>query len=580
MIMERISNLYLVKFFPYEIFCLILVGGALYWGSIDNSFHFDDEVNIWNNSDIQITELSLDELKSAGFESSSKSRPVSYISFALNYYAHGLNVRGFHAVNIAIHIITGILLLHLLKTTMSISPERESYRTAKYIPFFTALIWLINPVHTQSVTYIVQRMGSMGAMFFVMSLFFYAKARINQDRINKILFFIGASISGGLALGTKENTIMLPLFILLYEWYFFQDLRFNISWRSLLWVTVVVVMLISAVWYSLGTSPLDTLVSGYDIRSFTMSERLLTESRVILHYISLFIYPHPDRLSLDYDFHVSSSLFFPLTTILSILTVFGLLSWAIYFARGKRLYSFCVLWFLGNLVVESTVIPLEIVYEHRIYLPSMFGLLPVIMFLQRSMRGKTIFFISLMLVISLISSCWTYNRNKVWQNELTLMVDCQSKSPNKARTNFNLGKAYLDLDMIDEAIHFSQRALTLYTKEIKLQQKIDNRITSFFYGNLGHAYKQKGDCSKAVKYLDISIRNFYFDAETHYGLGYCYDETLNMDKAVYHLSKAVKFAEHHSTSIAMQAKLAIYKKSLENAKQKRDALSKSKASTE
>jgi len=555
MITKRISNFFLVRSFPYEIFCLIFVGIFLYWGSLDNSFQFDDKQNIWNNSNIQISELSFDELKRAGLESYSESRPVSNISFALNYYVHGLKVRGFHVFNICVHILSAVFLFYFVKITMDLLPGMRCYGQKRLIPFFTALIWLANPVQTQSVTYIVQRMGSMGAMFFILALLLYARGRISPRRVKKIMFFTGAFLTGILAFGSKENTITLPVFILLYEWYFFQDLRLNISWKHFFWITIVVFMMASAVLYSLGTSPLDTLVSGYDTRPFTMLQRLLTEPRVILHYISIFIYPLPGRLNLDYDFHISSSLFFPLTTIFSILTIIGLLGWAVYSARDKRLYSFCVIWFLGNLMVESTFIPLEIVYEHRIYIPSMLGILPLVMFLSRMLREK-IMYIALMLVLTIIFSYWTINRNKVWQDELTLWADSQKKSPSKARTNLNLGATYLDRGNFDESIPVLENGLQLYMHQIKFQKKTDRFMTSYYFRNLGRAYIKKRNYQKAIIYFQKSLYEIHDDADTHFSVGLCFYRSKNIQKAFYHFSKAVELSENKTTLLRDQEKVS------------------------
>jgi hypothetical protein len=112
------------------------------------------------------------------------------------------------------------------------------------------------------------------------------------------------------------------------------------------------------------------LVEGYKIRDFTLGERLLTQSRVVLYYLSLLVYPHPSRLNLDYDFPVSHSLLDPPTTLISLLAIAALLVLSVWKARESRLLSFSILWYFGNLAIESSIFPLEMVYEHRLYLPS------------------------------------------------------------------------------------------------------------------------------------------------------------------------------------------------------------------
>ena len=122
---KRVPTFHSKRYLSFEIVCLVLVGIAVYSGTLDHTFHFDDKQNIWNNSSLQISSLSVDELVKVGFESRIPSRPAANISFALNYYFHGLEVRGYHAVNIFIHLLAGILLFYFVKITLSI-PDRKS----------------------------------------------------------------------------------------------------------------------------------------------------------------------------------------------------------------------------------------------------------------------------------------------------------------------------------------------------------------------------------------------------------------------------------------------------------------------
>jgi hypothetical protein len=109
---------------------------------------------------------------------------------------------------------------------------------------------------------------------------------------------------------------------------------------------------------------------------------VLTQFRVVLYYLTLLVYPHPSRLNLDYDFPISRTILDPPTTLISIVIVLGLVGYSLWTARKRPLLSFCILWYFGNLVIESSIFPLEMVYEHRLYLPSigpfiLFGLLVV-----------------------------------------------------------------------------------------------------------------------------------------------------------------------------------------------------------
>jgi hypothetical protein len=231
------------RFISFEIVCLFLVTFTVYLGTLDHDFHLDDQPNISQNSFIQISTLSLDEFLKAAFNGANNYRPVANVSFALNYYFHGMKVRGYHLVNIIIHLLASIMLFYFVKTTLSISVVRKKYGETKFVPLFTALIWLAHPLDTQSVTYIVQRMNSMAAMFFIMAMLFYVKARLSPEKTKRIVFFSVSFVAGLLAFGTKQNTVTLPFFILLFEWFFFQDLRVKISPRQWLWIIVIGLLL-------------------------------------------------------------------------------------------------------------------------------------------------------------------------------------------------------------------------------------------------------------------------------------------------------------------------------------------------
>jgi tetratricopeptide (TPR) repeat protein len=562
---KRFSLIYLKKYFPFEIVCFLFVTIAIYFGTLDHSFQFDDKENIWNNRFIQISNISISELKSAAFDSVNHDRPVANISFALNYYFHGLEVKGYHIVNIVVHLLAGIMLFYFVKTTLDIPLVRKKYGEPGVIPLFTSLIWLAHPLHIQSVTYIVQRMNSMAAMFFIMAMLFYVKGRLTPEKVKKVLFFAISFISGLLAVGTKQNTATLPLFILLYEWYFFQDLRLKFSRQQLFWIAAIGCLFVFVLYLFLGSSPLNRLFPNYDGRPFSMAERVLTQPRVVLYYISLIFYPEPGRLNLDYDFPLSHSLVSPLTTFLAILAIIGMLGLAIYSAKNNRLYSFCILWFFGNLVIESSTIPLEIIFEHRTYLPSMLVILLLVHFLYQAVQKKRVLIVFLV-SISLLFSYWTYERNKVWKDDLTFWTDIYKKSPDKARVNQYYGKALYAAGRINEAFPIIEKALQLYEKQIGSQKiKISYELSTYNL-NLGILYKDQGDYQKAIFYLNRSLNIFYYSTTAHYVIGLCYTQIGRYEEAINHLTKAMEFAKHSLTEIDGYSNVAKIEKSLQFAK--------------
>ncbi len=335
-------------------------------------FQFDDRPNITQNPNVQLKVLTWDRVERLISNTYRESiRVFSYLTLALNYYFGGLNVFGYHLVNLLIHIFTGVLLYGFLILTFRLPALEKRYGPVSYkVALFTSLIFIAHPIQTQSVTYIVQRMASLGAMFYLLTFILYIKARLSGGK-GRSLYIGGAVLSYLLGVFSKENVAIVPFFIALYEFYFLQDLDLGPRGKRIVLILAVLLLALGAlgllVW---GKRYYGVLIEGYKIRNFTLTERVLTQFRVVLYYLTLLIYPHPSRLNLDYDFPLSRTILDPPTTLLSIVIVFGLIGYGIWTARKRPLLSFCILWYFGNLVIESSIFPLEMVFEHRLYLPS------------------------------------------------------------------------------------------------------------------------------------------------------------------------------------------------------------------
>lgn len=515
----------------------VALGFLIYSNTLDVPFHFDDESNIVENLNIRLTGLSLKDITKACFKSVCSNRPVANLSFALNYYFHKYDVTGYHAINIVIHIITGILLYFFIKTTLSIPSIRSRYKSSSSIALFAALIWLVHPIQTQSVTYIVQRMNSMAAMFYVLSFLLYVKARLVKENQKAWPWFAGCALAGLLALGSKETAATLPFFILLYEWYFFQDLSKAWLKRSVPYGLVTLILFGLIAFAYLGPNPFDRILSGYATRDFTLAQRVLTEFRVVIYYISLLIYPHPSRLNLDHDIGLSYSLIDPITTLVSIAAVLVMVGLAFYIVRKDRLISFSILWFFGNLLIESSVIALEIIFEHRLYLPSMFACLIVV---ALAYRCKTPDWLRAGLLCAVIAvfSFWTYERNHVWIDEITLWKDCVQKSKGKARPHNNLGYALTKQGKLDDAIAHYYEAIRIKPDYVKA------------YSNLGDALSQQGRFEDAIAHFSEALRIKPKDMETHNNLGNALARQGMVKEAIVHYLEALRinpeYAKAHS----------------------------------
>ncbi|MHB8809616.1 MAG: tetratricopeptide repeat protein [Desulfobulbaceae bacterium] len=500
---------------------LVAVPAVSYLNCLDGRFVFDD-ARIYTSPAVKLEKFSLTGVIHAVQGMEPATRPVANLSFVLNYLAHGFAVRGYHLVNLAVHITAGVLLYFFLKTTLALPVLRDHHRFAEAIPFASALLWLVHPLQTQAVSYIVQRMTSLSALFFVLSLLLYARGRMTGSADRRVLLLGGSILSGLLALGSKEIAVTLPLFVLIYEWFFVQDLRRKWLADNKKYLMSVGIFLLVIPLLFLGDKPWSVLAGGYATRDFSLAERVLTEFRVVLFYLGLLAFPHPGRLSIEHEFVLSTSLVSPVTTLPAIAAVIMLLALAVAMAPKYRLESFCILWFLGNHLVEGSVLPLELVFEHRNYLPSMMLIPLAVGCTCRFITNKAVLSVLLCLVVAFFSS-WTYQRNFVWQDELSLWRDAVRKAPNSARVHNNLAVE------LKRAGKFAD-AVTHYRETIRL----DPGFVEAYY-NLGNVLMLQGDLQQAVRsyrqavelnpglvVLQMSLANGLFDlgryeeAKIHY----------------------------------------------------------------
>lgn len=467
------------------ILLIFALGFICYGNTLSGPFVFDDWQNISFNGHIRIHNLSPAALADAAFGSPLPSRPIANLSFALNYLLHGYWLPGYHLTNIAIHCLTGILLFLLLKGTLTTPALKTLLPAEKATPVALAstLLWLVHPLNTQSVSYLVQRMNSLAALFFLLSLLLYLQAR--SAATHRPGYFAGCLLSGLLALGSKEIAVTLPLLIFLYEWYFFQDLDKPWLKKQLPWLAGAAIVLAVVGWLYLGRN-FSSFLAGYQARDFTLGERLLTEPRVVCRYLGLIFFPYPGLLNLDYAYPLSTGLLQPPTTILALAALAVLSLTAILAAPRQRLLSFSILWFLLNLLIESSILPLEIIFEHRTYLPAMLLWVPLLTLVWQLPERKRNFALGGALVLLLLFATWTFQRNQVWADELALNRDIVAKSPNKVRARANLGRAL---------IRASQEQEGLQELNLALQQSPNHPI---IYLNFGYYYLEKHRYDEAI----------------------------------------------------------------------------------
>jgi len=374
----------------------------------------------------------------------------------------------------------------------------------------------------------------MAGMFYIMSMYFYLKGRTSAKKSLMISHYILCFITAILALGSKENAAMLPVSIFFFDLFLIQGLnKENIKKNILiLFIVILLFLVLSLILATISTSSSKNLFSGYNIREFTLVERLLTEPRVILFYITLLLYPMPDRLCIAHDISISHSLLNPPTTIISILFILGILSLTAIKSRKWPFISYCVIFFFFNHVIESSILPLELIFEHRNYIPSMLFFAPLVILAliaikffsyRRSMQLIITIFIIMVLIGQGHSA---FIRNFIWKTDESLWLDAIDKCPKLPRAYHNLGRYY-------DNIGKREKALEQYDLALKLQRSPNAMTHHLTYYNMGLIFLSFNEHYKARECFLRTVEIFPGFSDAYNNLGVIaikdgqYDEALN-----------------------------------------------------
>ncbi len=543
---------------PLHLILIILVGFVIYSNSFDVPFHLDDSLYISENPLVKDLTYYIEPSKAAGAEryETFLSRFIGHLTFALNYKVHGLDVFGFHLVNVLIHVLNSFLVYSFIVLsfrTPGISIT-DMGKHSRNIALISALLFVSHPVQTQAVTYITQRFASLATLFYLGTLVAYIKARLSEGKSEKWIFYFLSLVLCILAMKTKEIAITLPVALMLYEFMFFKGPK--VKRLVFLLPLFLPVILIPLSFISLDTSTPEIMnkLKGTSrvLTDLSRSDYLFTQFRVITTYIRLLLLPM--NQSLEYSYPVYRSFTQP-AVIFSFLFLVSLFSFGIYMLKLSkspsgahlRLAAFGVFFFFIALATESGFIPIaDIAFEHRVYLPSMgaFTALGTGLFVLghrpekiNMKRAMTAAFILILIVLSTAA----HERNRIWTNGMTLWSDVVKKAEGNIRAQNNLGLEYRARGNPDLAIEHFKKALQKKTvANDPLYAKIHN--------NLGSAYLAKGMISKASIHLETAIRIDPGFADAYVNLGNVYQRLQLFDKALKQYKTALQLDPDDATA--------------------------------
>ncbi len=540
---------------------LALIGLLAYSNSFTVPFQFDDDAYIVNNPTIRTFHFfchptEVDTLSESSPTSlpvalryAFKTRILGYASLALNYKVHGLNVVGYHVVNLMIHIISAMLVYLIVRATFTTdffraSGHRNNVWPHDFIAATSALLFVSHPIQTQAVTYLSQRFTSLATCLYLLSLLFYITARTSSPGFRRSTLYTAALLSAVAAMLTKEFTFTLPFVIALYEAFFFKASardRFKVLAPFIITLAIIPILVFSKQGTMNALDSTMRTITAADVTNIPRSDYLFTQLRVIMLYLRLLFFPINQNV--DHDIRVYHSPF-DLPVLASLIALLALFSLGIYLYRASarnreypelKLASFGIIWFFLTLSVESSIIPLgELVAEYRLYLPSVGMILAVISLLfyaSRKYSRVRVFspaFLTVLISVAVVTlATATFLRNTVWSSETSLWEDAARKSPARVRPHQNLGTYYGMQGRLEDAKRELILALALEPMNFEL------------HNNLGMVYKKLGAFDDAIDEYTTVLKLAPGDAMARYNLGNVYLAQGRMNEAVREYEVAV-----------------------------------------
>lgn len=543
----------------FSILLLAAVVSAVYGKTAGYSFHFDDNFGIIENESIR-------SLSNTGniwdFYS---PRFLAYLSFAANYRFNGLDPAGYRLVNIIIHALASTSVFFLILLALRSPPVKGAVPPGREIPaaLLPAVIFAVHPVQTQAVTYIYQRLASMAALFYTASLVFYAKSSFSEKRGGVYLAVSASAFL--LAIFTKETALTLPAAVLLYDVCFVRTPPKKLA-KKMAPYAVILLAGLFVIFFS-GTVPeiknLEAFMEGRPSPNPPAAHYLFTQFRVVATYLRLIFFPAGQNV--DYDYPLYSSVF-SAPVFFSLLLHSGIIAFAGMLYRKRRLVSFGILFFYLALIPESSVVPLgaidlELIFEHRLYLPmaGAAAALSGALILPGKKRG--LLAACAACAAAVVLSGAAFARNRAWESEYTLWKDAVSKSPEKPRALVNFSRELLLLERPDEAALYARKALeyapgnknALLNLGLSLiDMKMYGEARQYLFkareadpGNLriindiGISYFNEGDYESALNYYREVLSRAPETPVTLYNKGNVYERMGDSEKALHFYSLAI-----------------------------------------
>jgi len=553
------------------LFLLVVLAGFLtYLPSLSGPFHFDDMKQIAERESIR--HLWPPSVALSG------RRPIVHLSLAINYALGGLNTIGYRVFNVSIHVLAALVLYGIVRRTLMLKRYHSSIgSSATWLALAVALIWVVHPLQTQAISYIIQRAEAMMGLFYLLTVYCLLRSADSQ---RPRLWYAAMLVSCALGMGSKAVMVTAPVIILLFDRVFLsRSFKEAFSRRGILYgalpATWGILVISGVAWGVLDPHSRPEATVGFASRAISPLEYLQTQPGVLLHYLRLSFWPHP--LCLDYGWPVARTA----DAIVSQTCVIGVLLIATVWALVRRAWwGFAGAWFFIILAPTSSFIPIkDPMFEHRMYLSLAAVIVVCVIMVYRvlsnlferfSATRRARQFVTVVLLVAALTPLAgaAAARNSTYRSRVALWADVIAKRPANARGHHNLGIAFADEGRLNEA-------MAEYAEAIRIDPNY-----SLAHYSMGAAYLVEGDLDQAIRYLSrsIQLKPGYADAynqlgkaltdqgryraaiaqfrqavrlnpkyvEAHYNLGTALARVGENDEAMQALQKALQLRPEHN----------------------------------
>lgn len=490
----------------------------IYWQGLSGPFLLDDLQSI---EPAQLTQFSWQELWEISLQNDSGplGRPLSIASFALNHYFFGLNPFYYKLVNLIIHLLCGFAIGCFIYLLMTLTPKAK--KSALPIAFFTALLWLLHPLQVSTVLYPVQRMTQLCHLFMLLGLNTYLWGRLRllthkTPSLSLMLFSYGCFFP--LALLSKETGILFPWYVFLMEYFilrFKAPLAFGRYLRHFHGIFSLALLFgfLFYYWYHL-----ETYLALFADKNITLFDRILTQIHVLVFYLKLILTPQLADMGLYHDDFGIIKTF----TFQTFLCSLWLLGCALIIFRGRQrapILAFGIAWFFVSQAIESTILPLEMVFEHRNYLASV-GLLliPVYYFIPYSQKiaiaPRNVYYFFIVLLLSLLAVI-TAQRSNIWSSTTKFLQESQIQHPRSPRVHIEIANLLLQEQQyayafaeLDEAARLDPYNAGIALHKILIHCQLQS-VPPVLYEQAKEKIRQGAITPYVITILDVMVQNMF-----------------------------------------------------------------------